>query len=364
MVPCSPVDPGSRISVGAALYYLKPFFDNNQAYRTIVSCSDEVDYHNNQENYYQTQSVTEFGWDYSASPLVWLSWECDNGWALRTRFFEFNQNPGTLSATSPQADYGVNITRIAPSANLPGQSFVSTFNIGNGTSVLSEPRWYRDTNDQLHFYPGYGENHVQFHNSMELYHLDFELSHSLFADPCTLVFSGGARYLSQIQRYVATMRNDVTLDNGDSASESSFLDYAHSFHGAGPTLALQVIRQLGCSPWSLYGSMRGSLLVGTATSSMSIVDTLDDPDNITKTSTAGVHTAHQVNQGTYGDTRSSTMPIAEMEIGVEYNRSYCNCSTFGRIALVDQTYFGAGSPTSEEGNLSLFGVQASLGIGF
>ena len=361
MMPCDPVDPGQRITVGAALYYLKPFFDNDPAYRTIHSCTDTVDYRQNQEGYYQSQTVTDFSWDYSASPLVWLSWECDNGWALRTRFFEFNQNPATLSATASQARWGIDIMRIAPSADLPGQSFVSTFNIGNGTSILSEPR--RNYDGAGTNYEGYGENHVQFHSSMALYHLDFELSHTLSADPCTLVFSGGVRYLSLTQRYVETLQNEATV-NGNYASETAFLDYAHSFHGAGPTLALQAIRQLGCSPLSLYGSVRGSLLVGTATSSMSIVDTLYDPANITGTITGNRLQDGQVTEGSYGDTRSSTMPVAELEVGVEYTRCYCNCSTFGRIALVDQTYFGAGSPSSEVGNLSLFGVQASLGIGF
>jgi hypothetical protein len=58
------------------------------------------------------------------------------------------------------------------------------------------------------------------------------------------------------------------------------------------------------------------------------------------------------------------MPIGELELGLEYARRMGRMDLFVRSAVVDQTYFGIGSPTSTSGNLSLFGVQVSLGLGF
>ena len=56
------------------------------------------------------------------------------------------------------------------------------------------------------------------------------------------------------------------------------------------------------------------------------------------------------------------MPIWELESGLEYNRFLGRTKVFVRGGVVNHTYFDAGSASSRDGNLSLFGAQVSAGL--
>ncbi len=58
------------------------------------------------------------------------------------------------------------------------------------------------------------------------------------------------------------------------------------------------------------------------------------------------------------------MPVGELEVGFEYGRNYGRTRLFFRGAAVNHTYFEAGSSSTRDGSLSLFGGQASFGVNY
>ena len=152
------------------------------------------------------------------------------------------------------------------------------------------------------------------------------------------------------QNYTATLANDAAR-----ASERQTLTFDHDFNGGGPTLALQANYQI--ARLSLFGSVRGSLLVGQTTSRLNFTQTVTDP--------AGAFFGIvQSNNPSARRTDDTLLPVLELELGLEYALTAGRYRTFLRGAVVNQTYFDAGSASSTEGDLGLFGAQFSLGVNF
>src|SRR5262249_26261590 len=140
-------------------------------------------------------------------------------------------------------------------------------------------------------------------------------------------------------------------------TERQRLEYNQGFHGAGPTLAAEMHWRVRETGLAVYGNVRGSLIVGTSSQTTTIQRAFSDPTNITGGGSVLTTDNTQSSQ-------NDVLPIADVEIGLEYGHRFGRTELFLRSAAVDQTYFGLGGPTSSSGNLSLFGVQFSLGLGF
>jgi hypothetical protein len=130
----------------------------------------------------------------------------------------------------------------------------------------------------------------------------------------------------------------------------------HTFHGGGPTGALFARQPLGETGFALYGSARGSVMVGKGR------ENFVASQNITDTGIVmGLNlTSHLTDRFASG--REDTIPIVEVEAGVEYGLDIVGVRLIGQAGVVGQTYIGAGSASSENGNLSLFGFTAAIGV--
>lgn len=318
---------------GAGWYLLKPFADDNQAYSTTTTGAG-----NN-----ATRNTTDFTWDYTSSPLVWLGYQTADGWGVRSRFFYFDEN-SSLATVANAAGSG---TTIRPSLRLPDADML--FGVGAGSpGFLGSP---------IHL--GTGTDRLGYTSGLSLNYVDFEATYDLCEGQYTFFFSGGARYLHYSQRYDQFLASGTTI-MGDRVTENSVLDFVHDFNGAGPTVALQACRQLGASRLSLFGTVRGSLLVGSAGRALSFNQVIYDPGQHIPVDPGNRSTAI-----TATASQTKTLPVGEIEVGVEYAmQSFGQLNPFLRFAVVDQTYFGAGAASHEDGNLSLFGVQSSLGVNY
>jgi hypothetical protein len=58
------------------------------------------------------------------------------------------------------------------------------------------------------------------------------------------------------------------------------------------------------------------------------------------------------------------MSVTEIELGLEYAKTWGGVHWFVRGAVVDQVYFGAGSASRMDGDLGLFGGRFTLGLQF
>ena len=132
-----------------------------------------------------------------------------------------------------------------------------------------------------------------------------------------------------------------------------------NFVGGGGVVGLQAAWRLGNTGLSLCVGGRGSLVVGHVNERESYVQTLNDPLGFVTPPGTTVQ-----NVGFASHPGDEVMPIAELELGLQYEIVFCRSKAFVKASMIDQTYFGAGSASQSTGNLSLFGLQVTLGIDY
>jgi hypothetical protein len=119
--------------------------------------------------------------------------------------------------------------------------------------------------------------------------------------------------------------------------------------------------RIGQTNLGVFANIRGSFLVGRATDNTNYTQTVQDP--LGRSNPGGIPVNTAVNPSA---TSSSdlTMPIVELELGMEYSSNWGRLRWFVRPAVVSQTYFGAGNASRLDGNLSLFGGKLSIGVAY
>jgi hypothetical protein len=287
---------------GAGVYYLKPSFEDNTAFVSATQAGPDLQ-----------SSATHFDWKYNLAPKIWLGYALSSGLGLRAQLFYFDQN----SKQSDVTNNGVNnvplLIHEAPGLPDPRLHTVPNFDSVNIGDVLA------------------------FNSHLRICTLDFEATKNLTLGGWSFLFTGGGRYLQSTQRYRGLLTNDATLT-------VETVDFGHNFYGGGPTGSAQGHWHLGGSGLALFGSARGSLLVGPGR--QTFVSTQNLPGSAISDLFSG--------------TKNDTLPVGELELGLEYAQP----GFFVQAAAVEQTYFGLGSASKTDGNLSLFGIQLSVGWGY
>lgn len=170
--------------------------------------------------------------------------------------------------------------------------------------------------------------------------IDFE--GTKWTDFCSWQFgaTAGLRYATIQQAYSALVSDSQgALQNAISTS--------HRFDGIGPTLSVEARRPMGGLTW--FSMARGSLVYGDGKSGYNSFEDIT-PVAVGRTSVGRFN-------------RNDVLTIAELQLGVEWCKQCCGGQRlFCRTALEGQVWQGAGSPTSESGDLGLFGFHVALGM--
>lgn len=309
---------GHGFSAGASLYILQPSFGNNPAYTTTVNPGAAN----------QAEQTTSMNWAFAPAQAYWLGWSGPGGLGLRGRYFNFEESSQTLTTNS---DLG----RIQPPANLI---------LGGGVANFGSPGIFL-TN-------GFGKDFLTFSSDLRVQSFDLEATLDVRRGDWFMQLAVGGRYLELAQGYRALLTND----GGGIGSELQALTVARNFTGGGPTIAFQANWQLAQTNFSLFGNVRGSLLVGRSTQNLSVLQSISDPGNVVG--------GNQVSTPTAASSQQTVLPVAELEVGLEYGFNLGRAHTFIRGAVVNQTYFDAGSASQSDGNLGLFGAQITIGLNF
>ena len=203
---------------------------------------------------------------------------------------------------------------------------------------------------------GFGQDQLDFSSNLIIHCLDVEALRQWECGRFFLVLSGGGRYLEISQNYMATLVNNAVFPDGNTANEVQFLSFGHNFQGGGPTLATEGRFQVGNSGLSLFAHARGSLLVGTTHQSLILTQTVNDPSGEAGGDLSAMASAD--------NRKDHVLPVAEVELGLEYALRLRRINPYFRATVVDQTYFNAGNASGQDGSLSLFGAQFSLGLNY
>ena len=174
--------------------------------------------------------------------------------------------------------------------------------------------WYYDNDASLR--GAEASNTVEAWHAIDLDATDLELT----ANKGGLLYSGGLRYVRLDQNYEAQSFNAAVLQDD--------VRVHHNFEGVGPTLAVEGST---CGRWcgfGLFAKARGSLLYGDSSSTFmsNLVDT--------------------VSNGVVGHSRDDLIAIAELQIGVDWQRC-CHWGTLYLSAALEAQYWhnaGSGAP--------------------
>jgi hypothetical protein len=333
-VPLGSVHPSDSswfngLAAGGAFYYLKPYVNNNTAFVTTVAPGGPLSEVNS----------TSFHWDYKSAGAFWLGWSTPSGLGARARYFFFDQE------ATPAFVY--NTTTAAPqtTVNLPS-GFLP---LSTGGTAFGSPGTVLNS--------GLGNDVLTFQSNLQISAVDAEATYAWQGPRWQVLVSGGGRYLNLTQDYRAILTNtppDLPV------SELQVFSANRKFTGAGPVAGVQGNFRIGQSGLSVFGTARGSLLVGTLSETVLFSQTVSDPTGVIPPNIPGTLAISP--SGTR--TADHVLSVGEVEVGLQYELNLRGSRMFFRGAAVNQTYFDAGSPSQSNGNLSLFGVQLSLGLNY
>lgn len=335
----------SNLDAGASVLILKPHFENNAAFTTLSPPTLGATAHQTTE--------TDFHSSFEASPMVWVGWRCDNSFGVRTSYFTFDHTSRNFAFTNPPAGPGAVIVNEAP--GLPDPRLL----------VFPAPATGDFSSPGVIATRAFGQgvaspDALAFGSSLRVDTITLEATYDCTCGSAAIVLAGGARCLYERQAYHALLKNAVTIGTA-SAIEVDTLDYKHTFNGGGPTLAIYARQPLSDTAVSVYGNLRGSLLVGKSRQNFRATQLVSDT-GITPGGGLPPLTQNTFFADQFASGRDDTIPVCELEIGLEYAEDLGACRLFAQTGVVGQTYFGGGSASSETGNFSLFGLQVTIGL--
>ncbi|HBO42734.1 MAG TPA: hypothetical protein DD670_02105 [Planctomycetaceae bacterium] len=295
---CDPVCGVSRacchsagIIGGYDFLLLRPRFSNSIAYGRAY-----------EDGPVEVLSATTFQTDYEMAPRFWLGYMGETGLGGRIRYMQFDHMlmQGELLADADNS-YAV------PYFN----------NIWGYEAVQVEDGGL-----------------LTFFHDMEMHVLDLDVMQDLRWGRTELTIGGGLRYA----------KLDFLSVASGTGIESVATIFNNTFEGVGPTVFLEMQRQIGQSSVSLVGGARGSVLFGRTRHWSYWGSTIGEYDVALER----------------GD---RTTGVIEGMIGVQYDRALTRgVDTFIRAGWEGQLWFDVGSPTSTLGDMGMQGLSLSIGI--
>jgi len=307
-----PCTPQGYWTAGGGLYYMRPSFGSNPAFFTSKGVIAGTPIANTQQDFSQRLDV---------APLAFVGYTFANGLGIRGRWFQYSTD-GQASTTL------------------------------NGTQLVSP------ATGSLAFLTNPGpKSTVDASSNLKLSVYDLEATYVWGNEGFSLLIAGGARY--------ATVRQNYQLNINDPAvpGVANSFSATHNFSGVGPTLALEVRKQICNSCFALYGTARGSVLFGSGnqSSTVSATDTFGD---VVAVSGSGQQTL--------------VLPIGEIELGGEVAYVWGRYRFFGQLGVIGQIWWGAGNASqgldlstgsavsggNSNNNFGLIGGVVRAGINF
>ncbi len=333
---------GGHFVAGIGFYYLQPYWERNPAY--VATLNQLAGGFGGGLAGIDLVATTlddqqDFNYDAEIAPRVLLGYVSGDGLGVRARYWHFEQGDAIGVVN--------NVPPIEPAIMVPGFTVQSAAPLGLGFESPS-----------LAVLFGFPDVMV-FEGDLELDVWDFEVTKDLQIGNWTLLASGGIRYAHLAQSYNAFLSSraifDSTFDVGgvdfpsvvDLSTQAAVLS-GHHFQGAGPTAALEARYPIIEGGLALYGSARGAVLFGTAEQRATergaltgtITVDLPGPDAVVPVSFVSVDAKSAP--------RDDILPVAEFEVGFEWAMESGGSQLFIQVAVVSQTWFGAGNASNNK----------------
>jgi hypothetical protein len=348
-------DRGWHIVGGVDALFLRPHINNNSGLTISTSQSVVVPPTPPATATSQTtrsnSSSQAFDYNWSVSPRVWIGIENCDGVGIRGRWFHYDQAADTVAGASSSSRTldPITLTQTLQSttATAGGVSGgLSTQGLAPGSFSSTAPA-----------------DRVAGTSSLFIDMWDVEATLGFKLCGCDLKAAGGVRY-AFIEQTLNGFHPGLPFGSSTGAlaeqATSSLLISRQTFTGVGPTVALEALRRLGDSNFSLYGNARGAALFGRGRVN----------SEFTSSSIFGFTTPALMPLQTFQNVstnRSSTwdvLPIAEFEIGFQWGRQMGGLDVFFRPAFVGQVYFDGGNASNRSSDFGLVGGALTAGVRF
>jgi hypothetical protein len=255
-------------------------------------------------------TLVPFSYSYELSPRVWLGWESCGGGGFRSTYFRFDEAADTEAVTAVVGSTPV---------------FVYVYGAGGNLSRNAQAN--------------VGETLTSNHR-LKIEALDLEATQRLNWKSLRATFGGGVR----IARMDQHLRGDVT-DGAGVLQETVTNDL--QWTGAGPTVSLQIRRTIADSHLSMFGGLRGSLLMSETEQKIYEMK--------------GAFTTELEDAAT----QREILTALEMSLGLQWTQTIGRHShAFARGGYETQAWFDAGGPVDSHSTISLDAITFALGMQF
>jgi hypothetical protein len=273
----------------------------------------------------------------------------DKGLGVRARYWRYDDDASEAASLSDlfTTTFTTTVVKVVSAPGLPAGpfGFGAEFNANSLTASPASP--VPPDNG--------GTLSVVTSNDLQVDVLDLEATQELRAGAWSLLVSGGARYGRIDQNYEASVHTAFTSVGGTLTTNAlDSLRTANEFRGLGPTLAAEARREL-VGGFSLYGSARGSLLFGDQKLSASRHLTVSE-------AFMGVPLASAPTSSNASTSEDKLLPISELEVGAEWAGDWAGGRWILQGGWVGQIFHGAGSATSQDGDLGFTGLSVLAGV--
>jgi len=194
---------------------------------------------------------------------------------------------------------------------------------------------------------------------------DWEATKDFTGDRWALLVAGGMRYGYLSQSYSASRFNSGSGRSGTARvtiiEDSDTIFAGRNFSGVGPTTALEIRRQVGSFGLAVYGTARGSVMFGDE-KAQAFQRTVENQRIVpSRGPTRTVTSTTLVEHSAPGE---DTVPMGDFEVGISWTKITRRASIFFQAGLVNQTWFDAGSATTEEGHFGVCGLRCTAGFSY
>jgi len=288
---------------GIDVALLKPHFTHNPAYTVVetVGGVDRTDQH-------------DFRWNHELAFSAWFGYVGPYGFGGRIHWRLFDDDADRRSVT------------VQPGQTIFGAN--SYLNGGLGSDIPGET--------------------MILNSSLYVAAWDFEMTQNLHFGCTSVVLAGGVRYAKVRQQFSTLLVDDADIVVG-------LQEGRHRFKGAGPTVAVEAYRSLGCSSLTLYGTGRVSLLYGDV-DYQNFFEGRTDPSILE------------------ADVSSKTLlSVLEAEVGLEWSKQMGGSRMFGQLGLRGEAWLGGGNASNaavdaidgvKVTDFGLIGVVLRLGVDY
>lgn len=288
---CRPAEGHCGWEAGYSFLFAKPYYKESFEATSMSLASG-------------TFSLIPFGFDYQSTPQAWLGYVGQNGFGVRSTYWQYDHaaNPLTLVSDAATINSAHSTTVIFPAT-------ISTTGPGQVLSIDSRLR-------------------VQT--------LDLEGTQRSRVGDITAVGSAGLRYSALDQRFSAAV-----IDAGTVTQQ---LAWSRRFEGLGPTVGLEATKPLHVGRLSAIVAGRGALLFGQKNLTRFV-----QPASLTAPPLIRFENADEV------------VGCGSLEVGAQWERSWGNGSRlFVRGTYGSQLWTDAGAPTLTFLGVESFNLSAGL----